>query len=163
MSASNDKDTARVAWAERPGAVLGWAIVAVLIICTGYGAGVHFLSDAEGRGTFGDMFGGLNTAFAGLAFAGIVLAILMQRRELELQRQELELQRQEMRGQREEQALQVLALSLNARAALISAEAQQYLRGDSLQGALLRGEEDPTDLLVALIEVYRKRARSLLP
>jgi hypothetical protein len=45
---------------------------------------------------FGEMFGGLNTLFSGLAFAGVIYAILLQRRELRLQRLELELTRNEL-------------------------------------------------------------------
>ncbi len=53
------------------------------------------------RGTFGDMFGAINSLFAGLAFAGVVYAILLQRRELALQREELRLTRDELQGQKE--------------------------------------------------------------
>lgn len=60
-----------------------------------------YLVDIEDRGTFGDMFGGINALFSGLAFAGVIYAILLQRRELELQRRELELNRSELAGQRE--------------------------------------------------------------
>jgi len=45
--------------------------------------------DYEQRGTFGDMFGSVNAVFSGLAFAGIILAIFMQKKELESQREEL--------------------------------------------------------------------------
>ena len=43
----------------------------------------------EARGTFGDKFGAINSLFAGLAFAGIIFTILLQRKELQLQRDEL--------------------------------------------------------------------------
>lgn len=42
------------------------------------------------RGTFGDKFGAINSLFSGLAFAGIIFTIMLQRKELELQRRELE-------------------------------------------------------------------------
>lgn len=51
-------------------------------------------------GTFGDMFGSLNALFSGLAFIGVIVAILLQKSELELQRQELEETRGELRGQK---------------------------------------------------------------
>lgn len=41
------------------------------------------------RSAFGEMFGGLNTFFSGLAFGGVIYAILLQRKELKLQREEL--------------------------------------------------------------------------
>lgn len=53
-------------------------------------------SSESGRGTFGDMFGAVNALFSGLALAGVVCAILLQREELSLQRAELELTRQEL-------------------------------------------------------------------
>lgn len=40
-------------------------------------------------GTAGDMFGGITALFSGLAFAGLVTTLFMQRKELELQRKEL--------------------------------------------------------------------------
>lgn len=41
------------------------------------------------EGTFGDKFGVVNSLFSGLAFAGIIITIYMQKHELELQRREL--------------------------------------------------------------------------
>lgn len=58
--------------------------------------------DENERGIFGDMFGAVNALFSGLAFAGVVYAILLQRKELKLQRQELALTRKELQGQRHE-------------------------------------------------------------
>lgn len=52
------------------------------------------------RGTFGDMFGVVNALFSGLAFIGVITAILLQRRELRLQRLDLELTRNEIKGQK---------------------------------------------------------------
>lgn len=65
-----------------------------------------FLSKDPQRGTFGDMFGSVNALFSGLAFAGVIFAILLQRKELALQRNELELTREELKGQKQEMALQ---------------------------------------------------------
>lgn len=44
------------------------------------------------RGTFGDMFGGLNTLFSGFAFAGIIISIMLQQKELEQTNKELGIQ-----------------------------------------------------------------------
>ena len=69
-------------------AVFGmWLVSAWLMTAT--------ISSWEVRGQFGDMFGAVNSLFSGLAFAGIVLAILLQRAELQLQREELRLAREE--------------------------------------------------------------------
>lgn len=59
-----------------------------------------YVYDMPKRGTFGDMFGGLNALFSGLAFAGIIYTIYLQRSELALQRQELALTRNELQGQK---------------------------------------------------------------
>lgn len=48
----------------------------------------RFLDSTE-KGLFGDSFGAVNSLFSGLAFAGIIYTILLQRKELEYQRQEL--------------------------------------------------------------------------
>lgn len=40
-------------------------------------------------GTFGDTFGALNTLFSGLAFATLIITLILQRKELQLQRQEV--------------------------------------------------------------------------
>lgn len=53
------------------------------------------------RGTFGDMFGAVNSLFSGLAFAGLIYTIFLQKNELGLQRKELEMTRDEIRGQKE--------------------------------------------------------------
>ena len=51
--------------------------------------------DPNVRGTFGDMFGSVNAIYSGLAFAGIIFTILLQRKELRYQREELKETRQE--------------------------------------------------------------------
>lgn len=53
-------------------------------------------------GTFGDTYGALNAIFSGLALAGVIVTILIQRAELKNQRIELSLQRNEMKETRNE-------------------------------------------------------------
>ena len=53
------------------------------------------------KGQFGDAFGALNTLFSGLAFAGVIYAIILQKKELALQREELEKTRKEIKGQKQ--------------------------------------------------------------
>ena len=72
-------------------------------------AGFYF-EELQQRGQFGDMFGAVNALFAGLAFAGVIGAIILQRNELKLQREELKLTRNEMRGQNEQLMAQDLTL-----------------------------------------------------
>lgn len=51
-------------------------------------------------------FESINALFAGLAFSALLVAILLQRKELMLQREELEDTREELKGQKEQLALQ---------------------------------------------------------
>lgn len=62
--------------------------------------------DTDGRGTFGDMFGGVNALFSGLALASIIYTILLQKEELGLQRKELKRTRKEFKQQNETLILQ---------------------------------------------------------
>jgi len=79
------------------------AAVFVLLICILNGL---LLYGDDERGSFGDMFGAANALFAGLAFAGLIYTLLLQRKELGLQRKELELTRQELKGQRAQMEIQ---------------------------------------------------------
>lgn len=63
-------------------------------------------------GVFGDSFGPLTSLFSGLAFAGLIITIIMQRDELSLQRQELNLTRDELSGQKEEMRNQNITLRI---------------------------------------------------
>ncbi len=50
---------------------------------------------------FGDAFGALNTLFSGLAFIGVIIAILIQQNGLNIHRQELQLQKKELQETKE--------------------------------------------------------------
>jgi hypothetical protein len=66
------------------------AIFVVLLLQGLYGFLVfRWLGEMDTRGQFGDIFGGVNAFFTGLAFAGVIYTIFLQRKELELQRVEL--------------------------------------------------------------------------
>ena len=52
--------------------VLVWLFSGILLI------------DQPERGTLGDMFGAVNSLFSGLAFAGLIYTILLQKNELAL-------------------------------------------------------------------------------
>lgn len=56
----------------------------------------------EDSGLFGDSSGAMNALFSALAFAGVIFAIILQKKELELQREELEQTREELKGQKKE-------------------------------------------------------------
>lgn len=74
-------------------------------LCTlGFWALSFFLlfMNSTDRGTFGDMFGAVNALFSGLAFAGLIVTLIMQHEELGLQREELAQTNKELAAQREE-------------------------------------------------------------
>lgn len=88
---------------------LVWTAIIVALVIIGLWTVTYFLlKDLEptDRGTIGDMFGSVNSLFSGLALAGIILTILLQRKELKLQRKELADTREEFRIQNETLRLQ---------------------------------------------------------
>ncbi len=92
----------------------------------------------QDRGTFGDMFGAVNTLFSGLAFAGIIFAISLQSKELELQRSELELTREELKGQKEQLQNQNTTLQIqNAENTFFQ---MVSLHNDIINGIDIRGQ-----------------------
>ena len=93
----------------------GPVLLALLVVVVWAASGVliYFYAGA-GRGIFGDMFGAINALFSGLAFAGVLYAILLQRADLRLQRHEYELSRAEMVAQREQLVLQNATLRLQS-------------------------------------------------
>lgn len=81
----------------------GWACYAPKLLCTTQNYALP--------GQFGDMFGALNTLFAGLAFAGLLYTIFIQRIELRDAHQEIENARQLAQSQRFESSFfQMLGL-----------------------------------------------------
>lgn len=90
---------------------LAWLALAICVIAIWLGAWLYVdnyifspdlksISDETSRGVFGDKFGAVNSLFSGLAFAGIIFTILLQRRELSLQRSEIVDQNETLRQQR---------------------------------------------------------------
>jgi hypothetical protein len=80
-----------------------WSAVVLLIvlalwIATPFAVTAIVGQQSDQRGQFGDLYGSINSLFSGLAFAGVIIAILLQRRELELQRRELRYARFERRA-----------------------------------------------------------------
>lgn len=73
-------------------------VMGIVVVTLWAGTG-WFLHDDAHRGTFGDMFGGVNALFSGLAFVGVIYAILIQRQELKIQGRELVDTRLELREQ----------------------------------------------------------------
>ena len=114
----------------------------------------------DARGTFGDMFGAVNSLFSGLAFLGVVYAIILQKAELSLQRKELELTRNELKKSAEAQERSEKALSIQAKAmeqtALINTLTTSIQSLSSrIQGISLSGES-------SVVAERKKRRDALL-
>lgn len=60
----------------------------------------EFLFPSNKNIEFQDKFNAIGALFNGLAFAGIICTIILQRKDLDLQRQELKLTREEIKGQK---------------------------------------------------------------
>ena len=86
MENSEDKKIVRIACKATVGVVCVWALSFLLLL----------FFESEERGQFGDMFGAVNALFSGLAFAGLIITLILQKRELGLQREELDATRQEL-------------------------------------------------------------------
>jgi len=98
---------------------IGWTIAIATIICiilwvggmflTQWYANNHFevnSTDDNKYALFGDSFGAVNALISAFAFAGVIVAIVIQRNELRLQRKDLELQRNEFSTQNKTLQLQ---------------------------------------------------------
>jgi hypothetical protein len=118
-------------------------------------------SDPASQAVYFDSFTVLNTAFSGLAFAGVIFAILLQRQELHLQRQELEatraeLQRSAAAQEQSQEALkqQVTALNETVRISQESLEPQVivYAAAD---------ESRPTFIQMTIENIGRGAARNV--
>lgn len=102
--------------------------ISILAIWLVYALAATGLSLASGEngltkgGLFGDMFGALNALFSGLAFAGVIITILLQSKELGLQREELKAQREEMHRFADAQEKSEEALSKQAESMEIAAK-----------------------------------------
>ena len=121
-----------------------WLVLGVFAFVIALWLGAHGLHWLHGRvsGKPGSVppaesFESLNTLFSGLAFAGVILALVMQRRELMLQRQELEETREELKRSANAQELAERALFAAARVNtlqfLINAAGGEFIRENLAQ------------------------------
>lgn len=100
---SKENENASLSWWDKLSNLI-WGILILqgvywlLVILYFHGAGDANQHWAN-AGTFGDMFGGLTCLFSGFAFAGLIVTIRQQRRELNMQVEELERTRDEFAEQ----------------------------------------------------------------
>lgn len=131
-----------------------FAVVAVVVVALWLGYWQWIIScfkDWNHRGQFGDMFGGLNALFSGLAFAGVICTILLQGQELKLQREELREQRIATQDSAKALAKQVEAMGVASKINVLTA----HIQAQSSQEAT-RSIKGYTPELLALIAEARK-------
>lgn len=104
---------------EEPSSLGSWAVVgltAIFVFVVLAWVGTPFVlgaleTEPDKRGQFGDQFGSINALFTGLAFAGLIVTVLLQRKELSLQRAELALTRTELKRSADAQNAAQVALN----------------------------------------------------
>ena len=79
-----------------------WIVIISVILIAFYLSVYLCINNAGDRGTFGDTFGAVNALFSGLAFAGMYVALTLQRKEFKLQREEFEKNTDALKSQKEE-------------------------------------------------------------
>ncbi|HHV7525802.1 TPA: hypothetical protein ACUNF5_007399 [Burkholderia orbicola] len=108
---------------------VAWALSALLFLaviglCAGFTVIIWpgwstLTKGGEGAGVFGDAFGGLNTLFTALAFAGLIITIFLQRQQLIDQRKEISSDRKRQNSEwSEEKFFRLLDIYRGALAAL---------------------------------------------
>ncbi|MFN2454275.1 MAG: hypothetical protein ABR577_08645 [Pyrinomonadaceae bacterium] len=99
-------------------------LVLMVVLWAASGFLFYWLMDKEPskRVSFADLFGPISALFSGAALAGVIYAVLLQRRELGLQRQELEETREELRRTAEAQEKSEKALVQQAEALATTAK-----------------------------------------
>jgi len=86
------------------------------------GGVIYFYPGLVTEARFQDFFAGITALFSGLAFLGLVGAILLQKDELSLQRKELELTRKELQRTAKAQEKSEAALSKQAESLKVTAK-----------------------------------------
>lgn len=116
-------------------------------------------SDSSQRGEFGDMFGAINSLFSGLALAGIIYTVLLQREELNETRQELKITIESQKKSEEFLSKQIITLEKTAKINGLSTIINHY-------GKL--AEIDKKDTFtrtsnIRIAENYKKELEKILP
>jgi Putative phage abortive infection protein len=74
-------------------------ILAIVFVLATWLLNLKLLINISDRGVYGDMFGAANSVFSGLAFAGVVYAIFLQRHEVEIAKEEISRTKQILKEQ----------------------------------------------------------------
>ena len=125
--------------------------------------------EGSGRGTFGDQFGMVGAFFSGCAFAGVVVALLMQSEDLGLQQRELVETRRVLDEQRQQQALQAQVLGKQAfestffQMIRLLGEIVEGTKDRRGRGFVLEGREVFERIGKGVRETLRERCQGVVP
>lgn len=127
----------------------------------------NVFENMDDRAGFGDMYGAFEALFSGLAFAGVLVAIFMQRDELRLQREELALTREELHIAAEAQEKSAQALEDQLDRTLLAAQIQavsSIAASNSSAIAVIRVAETTTlnDALARVLRYEREKLEETL-
>lgn len=118
----------------------------------------------EDAARYGDTFGFANSLFSGLAFAGVIVAIVLQTRELRLQRQELHETRDELNraatAQEETEKALILTAYLNALSVIREGYALEATQEDE-NSRIRPAQRAHTEIMVELAAMVEQQ-RSLV-
>lgn len=149
--------------AKRNGEVSWWPLGAIAVLavvlwfCWGYviwHLSLNFASEGgriAAAGQLGDLFGGINALFSGLAFAALIFTVHLQRKELSLQRRELE----ETRNVFEKQEAQMQQQNNTLRKQTFDATFFQWINlHHGIVGALKYGEHGGRKVLAQIRNTF---------
>lgn len=101
--------------------VIPFAVIFLLFVAFFSGFTPGMPNDLEKKGQFGDSFGVLNSLFTGLGFAGLVVTLVMQQRQISKQSQEFQQQLNDAAIRRyEENLFQIFSLYQDALKSVVS-------------------------------------------
>jgi hypothetical protein len=95
-----------------------WPIAIAILLCIGIWSGgmllthwyaINYFSvpkEANSPALFGDSFGAVNALISAFAFAGVIVSMYLQRKDLEMQRESIDIQRDELQQNTKELELQ---------------------------------------------------------
>lgn len=163
MTEQEEKRETRIDWIIGIGI---FSIVVALWLGSWKYVYIHYGTE-DGVGWFGDQFGAVNSLFSGLALAGIIYTIILQKKELKHQREELRLTREEFKTQNETMKIQRVDNTFFNLVRLIDEERESHFRNtlgifpsdtpESLQAFFSKNANRAT------IDKINDRARSKFP
>ena len=111
------------------------------------------------KGSINDIFSAVNTLFSGLAFAGLIVTIVLQRKELKLQRQELSDTKKELERSANAENRQAESLKMSAKLAALDTLYHYYEKEEN--GVILGGQKSSVTYYQKKIECIQKIERIL--